>query len=215
MPSDLVSYYNERAKEYERIYSKPERQDDLFNATLILQKIFANKVVLEIACGTGYWTERIAQSATSIFATDINESVLEIAKQKAYPYCKVEFGISDIYNCNINHKFESLFAGFIWSHIYLEKLDNFIDTVNDLVAPGGTVVFMDNNFIEGSNTPIINVDEDGNTFQTRTLEDGTTHLILKNFPTEDFLIQKLIAKVENIKFINLKYYWILTYTIPT
>ncbi len=26
---DLVRYYSDRAREYERIYSKPERQDDL------------------------------------------------------------------------------------------------------------------------------------------------------------------------------------------
>jgi ubiquinone/menaquinone biosynthesis C-methylase UbiE len=61
MNTDIVSYYKGRSKEYERIYSKPERQEDLKSATTILQEIFAGKQVLEIACETGYWTEKIAE----------------------------------------------------------------------------------------------------------------------------------------------------------
>ena len=74
---------------------------------------------------------------------------------------------------------------------------------------------MDNNFVEGSNHPITNTDQDGNTFQTRNLEDETTHLVLKNFPTENFLRKKFADIVSNLKFINLKYYWVLTYKTRT
>ena len=49
--NDLVSYYKDRAQEYEKIYFKPERQADLQKATDILQKIFTGKTVHEIACG--------------------------------------------------------------------------------------------------------------------------------------------------------------------
>lgn len=215
MNKNLVSYYKDRAQEYDKIYSKPERQDDIQNTTSILQATFANRQVLEIACGTGYWTERIAQSATSIYATDINETVIEVAKRKTFSKCQVSFGLADIYNFPTKNKYESLFAGFIWSHIYLKDLDKFLISVNHLVAPGGTVVFMDNNFVEGSNHPIDNTDEQGNTFQTRKLEDGTEHLVLKNFPTEKFLRHKLDGISNNIKIINLRYYWILSYTTLT
>jgi hypothetical protein len=37
MNKDLVEYYKERAKEYELIYAKPERQEDLKKAAEILQ----------------------------------------------------------------------------------------------------------------------------------------------------------------------------------
>lgn len=60
MNTDIISYYKDRAKEYEKKYSKPERQEDLKSIATILQEIFADKQVLEIACGTGYWTEKIA-----------------------------------------------------------------------------------------------------------------------------------------------------------
>jgi ubiquinone/menaquinone biosynthesis C-methylase UbiE len=215
MNSDLVSYYKDRAKEYEKLYSKPERQEDLKNSATILQEIFADKQVIEIACGTGYWTEKIAATATSIFATDINESVIDIAKKKDFSSKQVSFGIADIYNFSDDNKFESLFGGFIWSHILLQDLDKFLSTVNSLVSPGGTVVFMDNNFVEGSNHPITERDEYGNSFQTRKLEDNTTHLVLKNFPTEIFLQQKLKDFGAEFKFFNLTYYWIICYTTKT
>ncbi len=66
MNSDMVSYYKDRANEYEKIYSKPERQNDLLLAGQILQDIFHDKEVFEIACGTGYWTEKISKTAHSI-----------------------------------------------------------------------------------------------------------------------------------------------------
>ncbi len=214
MNTDLISYYKDRAEEYEKIYSKPERQDDLQRAAMVLQDSFAGKEVLEIACGTGYWTERIAQSAASIFATDINEAVIEVAKRKSYANANIAFGIADIYNFTGQKKYESLFAGFIWSHIYLQDLDKFSASINRLVVPGGTVVIMDNHFVAGSNHPVTDTDKQGNTFQTRKLENGTTHLVLKNFPAKEFLYRKLEGIASNIQLINLTYYWILSYTTP-
>jgi 2-polyprenyl-3-methyl-5-hydroxy-6-metoxy-1,4-benzoquinol methylase len=210
--TDLVSYYKQRAAEYEKIYSKPERQADLQKAKQYLQDIFAERHVLEIACGTGYWTERIAETAISVFATDINEAVIEIAKKKEFANGKVSFGIEDIYDFSTGTKYESLFAGFLLSHIKLQELDHFFVLVNCLLSPGATVVFMDNNFVEGSNLPITYTDTDDNTYQSRELEDGTSHLVLKNFLSEFLLINKLKGIADNVKFIKLKYYWIASYT---
>jgi ubiquinone/menaquinone biosynthesis C-methylase UbiE len=209
MNQDLISYYKDRAKEYEKIYSIPERQADLKNSGIILQNIFDGKHVLEIACGTGYWTERIATTAASIFATDINETVLEIAKQKGLPN-QVTFGVADIYNFPDRNKFESLFGGFIWSHILLQDLDKFLSTINSFVSPGGIIVFMDNNFVKGSNHDIAKTDEQGNTYQARKLENNTSHLVLKNFPTKDFVLQKLSSIATEINFINFTYYWLVS-----
>jgi len=211
MNSDIVSYYKDRAKEYEKIYSKPERQNDLLLAGQILLDIFADKDVFEIACGTGYWTQKISVTAKTILATDINNTVIEIAKSKNYSPAKVDFQTADIFDLTNTNKNESLFGGFIWSHIKLQDLNNFIDTVNNLVQSGGTIVFLDNNYVEGSNLPITDKDNSGNTYQTRTLENGSAHKVLKNFPTETFLQQLLTDRATDINFINLQYYWILTY----
>jgi demethylmenaquinone methyltransferase/2-methoxy-6-polyprenyl-1,4-benzoquinol methylase len=212
MKEDLVSYYFDRAKEYERIYFKPERQNDLKESAATLETLFKNLQVLEIACGTGYWTERIARTATSVLATDINAPVIEIAKVKQYENKNVSFEIADIYALPAG-QYESLFGGFIWSHIKLQELPAFLEAVHKSVKPGGTVVFMDNTFVAGSNLPVTNTDEQGNTFQTRKLDDGSSHLVLKNFPDETSLKAAVGKHAENFRFIRLQYFWITAYTL--
>jgi 2-polyprenyl-3-methyl-5-hydroxy-6-metoxy-1,4-benzoquinol methylase len=211
MNSDMISYYRDRAKEYENIYKKQERQEDILHASKILQETFCNKQVFEIACGTGYWTEKISNTAHSILATDINDTMIEVAKAKKYSPAIVTFQKADLFNLPKTIKYESLFGGFIWSHIKIQELNNFIDIANNMVKPGGTIVFMDNNYDEASNLPVTEIDEFGNTYQTRKLENGSVHKVLKNFVTENSITQLLADKASEISFINLHYYWILKY----
>ena len=211
MNNDLVRYYKERANEYERIYSKPERQDDLKQSTVLLQDLFANEDLLEIACGTGFWTERIAQTAHSVLATDINETVIGIARKKEIANPKVIFSVADLYHFKPEKQYPALFGGFIWSHILRQDLDHFLETTHALVKPGGRVVWMDNNYVPGSNHPVTHTDEHGNTFQTRQLDDGSAHRVLKNFPTEIFLKEKLKGIAIEINITTLTYFWILSY----
>ena len=209
MNTDLVTYYKNRANEYEKIYALPERQEELAAATDILQNLFKDKEVVEIACGTGYWTERIAKTARSIFATDINQNVIDIAEGKNYHPCEVTFAAADLFQFQPSKKYETLFAGFIWSHVLLQDLDRLVQIASGLVVPGGRLVFMDNNYVADSNRPLTHKDEAGNTFQTRKLEDGSEHLVLKNFPAEAFLREKWKGIAADIELFNFKYYWIL------
>lgn len=211
MNDDLRTYYKNRAREYENVYLKPERQDDLKKATIVLQDTFENKHILEICCGTGYWTQIISKSAASVFATDINESVLEIARRKNYINANVTLGIADFYTYPDTNRYDGLFGGFIWSHIQLQDLKTFVVKANKFVVPGGRVVFMDNNYVEGNSHAITNVDGHGNTFQTRKLEDGTRHLVCKNFPSEAFILEQIKGIADDVQFVNLKYFWILVY----
>ena len=82
----MLDYYAQRASEYERIYIKPERQADLRKLEEFLNNALRDEHVLEIACGTGYWTRVIAKSAASILATDYNSEVIELAKLKDYAF---------------------------------------------------------------------------------------------------------------------------------
>jgi ubiquinone/menaquinone biosynthesis C-methylase UbiE len=207
--TDLIDYYRERATEYEKIYTKPERQADLQEASRILQRIFQEKNVFEIACGTGFWTERLAKTASSIVATDINISVLEIAKSKVYAPPTVTFEQADLFQLPIPaQRYKNLFGGFIWSHIPIQEIDIFLETLCRQIEPGGTIVFMDNNYVEGSNLPITYSDELGNTYQTRQLENGTMYEVLKNFPDHAFITRRLQKRTTDIQVIWLRYYWI-------
>lgn len=208
---ELVEYYKLRAKEYDKLYERPDRQEYLREASEILQNIFRNKHVFEIACGTAYWTEQLAKTARSILATDINDAMLEVAKTKTFDPAPVSFANRNFYDHNNGETHESLFGGFIWSHILLQDAPAFIDTISKHVKPGGTIAFIDNRFVEGSNLPIAETDAHGNTFQMRLLENGAKHKVLKNFPEEKFLRELLKNKATDVVFHELPYYWILEY----
>ncbi len=80
----MNEYYSKRAAEYESIYHRndPVRQNEQEQIKDELKKMFHNKTVLEIACGTGYWTETVAPIAKEVTGIDMSSEVLEIAVQK-------------------------------------------------------------------------------------------------------------------------------------
>ncbi len=205
----MKEYYQKRAKEYDQIYQKPERQADLKQLHDYLKTIFENKTVLEIACGTGYWTQIIAQSCTSIVATDINSAVLDIAENRDY-VAKVNFEELDIWQLKPPiESYDSVFGGFIWSHILKKELPRFLKILIQQIHSKGELIFVDNKYVEGSNTPIARTDNDGNTYQIRKLKNGDEYEVLKNFPTKTE-VAKLIAPFElEIEWVELEYFWVL------
>lgn len=212
MNQDLSTYYNDRAREYDKVYEIPDEQEDLLKSAVLFQNIFANKSVLEIACGTGYWTEKISKTANSIFATDINEIVIDIARTRKFN-SNVVFQVADMNCLSIDKKFDGLFGGFIWSHILLQDLDNFLLRLKGLLNENAKIAFIDSKQVEGTNHDrkrITRIDQYGNTFQTRTLENGTTHEVLKNFPSKQFLTDKLLQISTEVEIIELEHYWIAT-----
>lgn len=154
-------------------------------------------------------------TASSVFATDINESVLEIARNKNYPKHNVKFQRQDLFSYKPVKKFESLFGGFILSHIKLQELDDFILKINYLVENNGKIVLIDNNYVEGSSHQITHKDDEGNTYQTRKLKDGSSHLVLKNFFSQDFILKKFKGTAEKTISENYRYYWIFSYKNKT
>jgi len=212
MNEDIVTYYDRRAREYEKIYHNPAEQNDLQRAEAVFKPIFAGKRVLEIACGTGYWTERLAKTAESIYATDINASVIDVAREKQIQD-NVTFAVADMFEIEAENKFDAVFCGFIWSHVLIENLDRFLKKLQDLTKPAGHIVFIDCNPVPGSShdpKSIVKTDKQGNTYQDRILADGSAHRVLKNFPTDDFLRQKLATIATEIEIIRLEHYWIAT-----
>jgi len=65
--------------------------------------------------------------------------------------------------------------------------------------------------MEGSSTPISRTDEQGNTYQTRRLDDGSEYEVLKNFPTEPELRAAVGDFATNVQIELLRYYWVLSY----
>ena len=208
--NSLKEYYARRASEYERVYEKPERQADLLTLAEMLSNAFAGQSVLEVACGTGYWTRFIARTARNILATDINPETLNIARQKDFGFCNVTLQECDAYSLvNIRQQFEAGFNGFWWSHIPLQKITEFLESFNARLCSGARVIMIDNSYVTGSSTPISRRDENGNTFQLRRLQDGSEHEVLKNFPSAEDLRNRLEPYARDVQVTQLPYYWIV------
>jgi demethylmenaquinone methyltransferase/2-methoxy-6-polyprenyl-1,4-benzoquinol methylase len=205
---DLKSYYRRRAAEYEAIYAKPERQADLARLRRLIPERLAGRRVLEIACGTGYWTRQIAPLAREVVATDAVDEPMQIARGKSYPAGRVRFVRQDAYALGAElGRFDAALAVFWWSHVPRRRIPEFLSSLHARLEPGSLVIMMDNLYVEGSSTPIARCDEDGNTYQIRRLADGSETLVLKNFPNEAELTA--LGRVE-----ALQYYWLVEYRAP-
>jgi demethylmenaquinone methyltransferase/2-methoxy-6-polyprenyl-1,4-benzoquinol methylase len=221
---ELAEYYARRAAQYERVYHKPERQADLRLLRELVAASFGGKHVLELACGTGYWTEVICQQAASVIALDLNEEVLALARAKPLSPGKVTFLRGDAYALpSLPGPFDAGLAGFWWSHVSRARLDSFLAAFHAVLAPHATVMFFDNAYVAGSSTPLSFKDSDGNpvsvhdadgdTFQERVLDDGSRHRVIKNFPTADEIRRVLAGRAVDVGIRFLTYYWIVTYRL--
>ncbi len=213
-PSSMAQYYAKRASEYEQIYDKPERQHELEWLRHRVPEIFRGRTVLEIACGTGYWTQFIAREAARVYACDINEAVLEIAREKPIPPGRVSFFKADAIELEgAPGGCDAAFAGFWWSHVKKADIARFVTNLAARLAPGSVVAVLDNRFAEGSSTPISRRDAEGNTYQLRRLASGEEHEVLKNFPTADELADAVrpVARAAHLE--TLTYYWLLVFTL--
>ena len=207
----MHNYYAARAPEYDQVYAKPERQADLRAMENWLPPIYAKTSVLEVACGTGYWTQFIARSAERVLAVDAASETLRIAKTRV-PQDKVTLVVGDAYQLPTRFgKFNAAFAGFWFSHVPKSRRSEFLHGLNARLLPGAKVVLMDNRYVEGSSSPISEEDADGNTYQDRSLADGSSHRVLKNFPTEAELLAALAGCGQDAKFTLWPYYWALEY----
>ncbi|MDY7100084.1 MAG: class I SAM-dependent methyltransferase [Actinomycetota bacterium] len=213
--NELRAYYRERAGEYDRVYAKPERQADIARLASWLRDELAGARVLELAAGTGFWTERYAPVAASVRATDVNPETLAVAQARGAWSDRVTFDVADAYAPGRDvvaadgEPFDAVFAGFFWSHVPRADLARFLDGVV-AAAPGARLVIVDNRYVEGSNHPITRRDDSGDTYQRRRLDDGTEWDVLKNFPDPAEVRAALAGVCTEVAVTELEYYWTAT-----
>lgn len=207
----MQDYYAIRAPEYDKVYAKPERQADLRSIERWLPALFEGQNVLEVACGTGYWTQFIAPAAWHVLAVDTAPETLNIARRRI-PEESVQFLIGDAYALPLAElKFDAGFAGFWLSHVPKSRTCEFLHGFHAALKPGARVVFLDNRFVEGSSTPVSHRDAEGNTYQDRPLGHGSVHRVLKNFPSESELRTLMNDFGMNVRYREWQYYWALEY----
>ncbi|MEM6629375.1 MAG: class I SAM-dependent methyltransferase [Bacteroidota bacterium] len=175
---------------------------------------FDNRTVIDLGCGTGYWTQAISQRATSIAGFDINEPMLQVAREKTYE-CPTSFAVRSYYDLkSLPHAYEGMFGGFIYSHVPKAFRVLFFRNLLSVLNPTGVGILLDNRFVEGSSTPIYKYDVSGNSYQIRKLENGEQFEILKNFPESDEWNYLSDLGISEWEYKEMTYYWILTFKIP-
>lgn len=109
--------------------------------------------------------------------------------------------------------FSGAFAGLWLSHVPKQRLKEFFTSLHQCLRPGARVILIDNSAIQCDRFPITSSDENGNSFQTRELESGSRHQVLKNFPTLEELKQTTEPYGEFQNYIDLKNFWLFQYVI--
>lgn len=210
---EMLHYYEQRQAEYESIYAKPERRKDLAWLEAELSGLVSGRRVLELACGTGYWTRRIAESALSVHATDATPQLAD----SALASCRtdnVTVGTLDAYAIPQGSGHDCVVAGFFYSHVPVKERERFVAGIAAAMKPGSRLVLFDNRYVEGSSTRISRRTPSGDTFQVRYLSDGSSHEVLKNFPDAAELHAVLDRYCGDVTIQESRYFWLACSLCP-
>ena len=205
-----AQFYAKSASNHDRVYDKPERLHDLAAMRTHVADALRGHVVLELACGTGYWTSIIAASADSVVATDINAEMIALAKLRALPSDKVTLRVADANALPDDiGSFTAVFIGFWWSHVKRETQERFLAQLRAKLGDI-LIVLLDDAYVEGSSETVARTDMEGNTYQIRVAPDGERYEIPKTYPSDSALRKKLASSVREIRVVRTEFYWMLT-----
>jgi len=214
----MNTYYEKRASIHDSLmgYTSQDATERLL-APIIrrFEKHLIGKHVLEIACGTGNWTQVLSRRADSVLATDINASLIEMAKEKSCSASNVAFRIADAFKLrSLKGKYEAAFAADWWSHIPRSKLSIFLKGLHQKLRPGAPVVFVDMMPCDSQHRMFSHYDDEGNLIHRRQLPSGEQYYVVKNFPTEAELRETLDGVADNVEYHEhlAMRRWILAYT---
>lgn len=185
------AYYRLRAPEYDEWWQRRgryDRGDDEFrewNRQLgIVETALADfdrsGNVLEIAGGTGWWTQRLAATATTVTVVDASSEMMHRNKSRV-PHAHVHRLVADVFSWQPRCRYDAVFFSFWLSHVPRARFGAFWDLVGSCLRPGGRVFLIDNRRTdptEGRRDPYV-IDDEADV-QLRHLGDDTTrHRVVK------------------------------------
>jgi demethylmenaquinone methyltransferase/2-methoxy-6-polyprenyl-1,4-benzoquinol methylase len=185
------AYYRARAPEYDEWFYRQGRYDkgaDVNDRWLAeiesVREALASHApyghVLELACGTGLWTERLAPHAASFTAIDVSPEMLARAEARVRNK-GVTFVQADIFQWTPARAYDFVFFGFWLSHVPPVRFDAFWQLVRAALAPGGHVFFVDSCLSQESAARNHDLSRRGAYTVTRKLNDGSAYDIVKVF----------------------------------
>lgn len=184
------AYYRARAAEYDQWWLRQGRYDQgqvfLSQWQAEQRQLFATfdqlgpvQHALELACGTGNWTERLVQIAEKVTALDASEEMIAINRAKV-DSPRVSYRQVDLFEWGPDHQYDLLVAGFWLSHIPPDHLMPHLRMLRRALKPDGRLFLVDGQRY----TTQQDLDQDVNSeryLQKRVLNDGSEYVILKRY----------------------------------
>lgn len=209
--NQLTQYYAVNADNYDQVYAQEERFDDLDDLQELIAELFDGHKVLELGCGTAYWTDLISEVAESVYATDISQEMLDLAETRGLDEDIVTFGRMDAFELpdGMQGEYSAVFIGNLWRHVRREEQEKFLKTLRAKLGKDVLLVVLDESAIEGQSV-IARTDADGNTYQFVTADDGQRYEIMFNYLTDSTLRKRFADHARQIKIARLQYYFLLS-----
>lgn len=189
--AEQIRYYEARAAEYEDLWFRRGRHDRgpafnerWFRETAIIEaaadSFDASGRVLELACGTGVWTRRLASRATQLVAVDSSPATIELNSGR-YGTPNVAYIQADLFDWEPDGRFDAAFIGFFVSHIPPDRWSAFWTRLASWLEPGASAFIVDD--AAGPGRPYSgDAVEGGPAFaHRRRLADGREYTIVKRF----------------------------------
>jgi ubiquinone/menaquinone biosynthesis C-methylase UbiE len=137
--SGQIDYYRRRAAEYDETSVGSSEQGSREFGELI-DKLEPAGDVLEIACGTGLWTQHLAPRARTLTAIDSSPEMIELARARTGDR-GAEFVVADVFAWRPARSYDSVFFGFWLSHVPPQRFAPFWSLLDRCLNPGGRVLF--------------------------------------------------------------------------
>jgi demethylmenaquinone methyltransferase/2-methoxy-6-polyprenyl-1,4-benzoquinol methylase len=187
--AEQVNYYRARAAEYDEWFFRQGRYDrgeehrrlwfeEVATVEAALADASPSGDVLELACGTGIWTRRLAATATRLTAVDASSEVIAINRSRVRaPH--VHYVQADLFAWAPPATYDFVFLGFWLSHVLPARFEAFWTMVRRALRPSGTVFFVDSLAAPDATARDQHIESDG--IVERRLNDGRTFRIVKIF----------------------------------
>ncbi len=199
---EQVAYYRARAAEYDEWFERRGRYDrgpeanrvwrsEVRQLRTALDVFKPNGKVLELACGTGLWTEQLLRHADSVTAVDASPEMLEIARARIGSGRRLRFEEADIFSWRSKEPYDVVFFAFWLSHVPPERFEPFWNGLREWLRPGGRVFLIDSLYDETSTASDHVLEGPAGIRLTRRLNDGREFRIVKVFYDPLQLTQKL------------------------
>lgn len=124
-PKELTrQFFGTTSKSYEKIVNWTTFGKDTYWKEEIIKKIPESRSILDLACGTGILTFKIAKKFpwVTIIGVDVTESYLAEARQKLKTNHKITFILADAEKINLDLKFDCITSSYIPKYCNAEVL---------------------------------------------------------------------------------------------